>query len=56
MNRSSIRRVVPQNGEVVMDHGSRRLIGASWSEEHLFKPRSMNRGNGDRERRQGQGK
>lgn len=27
-----------------MDHGSRRLIGASWSEEHLFKPRSMNRG------------
>ena len=39
----------PQNGEVVMDHGSRRLIGASWSEEHLFKHRSMNIGNGDRE-------
>lgn len=27
-----------------MDHGSRRLIGASWSEEHLFKHRSMNIG------------
>lgn len=39
-----------------MDHGSRRLIGASWSEEHLFKHRSMNIGNGDREWRQGQGK
>lgn len=36
MNRSSItkggsRRMV----KVVMDHGSRQLIGASWSEEHI---------------------